>query len=262
MSETDGAASDRHSFVLFSDSDEETKQRNARRIKRRNRIKGGARASGISQSEAESQVEANEPDEPDDKPFVDETLYRTIDESRLSDIPLNTKIMYVKKSDGKMISSKFFKRIDLIEGTITVGFYRSDDRNYDYKLDRIREILVDKSVKIGAAEIEEERLKNTIELKPSEWKNIAEGTMISYRKKDGGGMVFKVQFLKYVKIKKDNSTRMCLSLSNNKSYLANPEKIETIYRHVSNNDKILATMMKQLMILDKRIARLEAKAHK
>jgi hypothetical protein len=262
------------SYSLFSDSDDESEARKRRQRRfatcghqsdtaalSRSRMNADSHASGkiggskVHDSDVHSDI-ANE-DKSEVKSYMDKSLYRSIDLSMIGDVPHNTKIMYVK-TNGDTIFMKYFKKYDPITNDITLGFYTSDDKNYDYSIKNVSEFLVEKETKVGAAEIEKDKLRDAIEIKQSEWKDIAEGTVISYRKKDKK-MVYKVKFDKYVKLKKDGSTRIAFIMQTGKSYLANPSSIDTIYRHMSGSDKIMATVLKQLMILEKRIERLEKK---
>jgi hypothetical protein len=176
--------------------------------------------------------------------------YVSFDMSKLSSLGQNTIIQYVK-TNGKQIGNKFFKNYDQIGNQITVGFYKHDKRNYSESMNNIKHIYI-KSVSGG-----DNPLKDTIEIPKNQWKDLKRDMIISYEKKANHEWIYRAKFNTFTKAK-DGSTRM--SMTSERGYILNPDKISTIRRYITSNDKLTNYIIDQLQKLEFRVKELEKKA--
>ncbi len=247
-------------FELFSDSDEEHKKR--RSSINKNRLSASEcsdveKKHGITTDLRESK-KSDVLDGNDISDHVKEN-FEKISLNKINTIPVNTEICYKRKS-GKVISNKYFKSYDIIKKEMCIGFYKNDRRNYNQSILDISDLyakMVDCNI-VGGAKKEDDKLKNSVLLNESDWDKIAPDTIISYRKKDQS-MIYNARFNTYVITKKDNLTKMSLLSSTGQGFLANPAKIESIYRHFTSKDKTLAHILQTLKNLEMRVSRLEKK---
>jgi hypothetical protein len=181
--------------------------------------------------------------------------YTAIDMTRAGNIKPNTLIQY-EKADGKLVKNKYFKKCDRIAGAIVVGFYTHGKRNYSESISNIKSIYIQSGAASGGADA----LKDTIEMPAEQWKTLRREMIISYQK-DSNEFVYKAKFNAFVK-SKEGSTRMSLTSEKGFSYIANPDKILKIYRHITPNDKTLAYVLESLQKLEKRISNLEQRYKK
>ncbi len=175
------------------------------------------------------------------------------DMKRISTLKHNTIIRYIKSND-KLIGNKYFKRYDNIAGSIIVGFYTHDKKNYTEKLNNIKQIFI-KSISGG-----EDPLSGTLEVPPDQWKFIKRDSIISYKKKENDEWIYKAKFNAFFTAK-DGTTRMSMTSERGFSYMCNPSKISEIRRHVSDTDYKLASVLKTLHLLEMRVSKLEKKNH-
>ena len=180
--------------------------------------------------------------------------YSTIDKNRIAKLKHNTVIQY-ETSAGKLIKSKYFKSCDLIAGTITIGFYPHNKKNYSQAISGIKSISVSKSVNGGAG-----ALQGTIEVSNDKWKTIRRDMIISYEKEDHE-FVYRAKFNSFIK-SQDGATKMSLTSERGFNYIANPAKIIKIFRHMSSNDKTLTYILESLQKLEARVKQLESKKNK
>lgn len=200
---------------------------------------------------------------------IDLSKYQSIDSKQYATITKNSKVLYIK-CNGKRIQNKYFKRIDPITESIVLGFYYNDKRNYSEKIANIQQLFI--STKDGG--VVEDPLKDTIELKPSQWKTLRRDTIISYQKKDDE-WVRNAKFNTFLKSPKDQSARMSMTSDRGYNFTLNPINISKIYRHISGNDKNLTIILqnfqhlaqkvsvieKKISYLDKRLSTIEHKIH-
>lgn len=180
--------------------------------------------------------------------------YVPIDKNRVAKLKHNTKIQYETKA-GKLIKSKYFKKCDLIAGTITVGFYQHNKKNYSQSLADIKKVFVNREATGGAGD-----LQGTIEIPNSDWKSIRRDMVISYEK-DDHEFVYRAKFNSFMK-GPDDTTKMSLTSERGFNYIANPSKILKIYRHMTSNDKTLSFILEALRKMEIRVKQLEANQKK
>lgn len=173
------------------------------------------------------------------------------DKTRIGTLPANTIIQY-RKTDDKLIESKYFKKIDNIAGTIIVGFYTHNKKNYAESLSNIKAIYINSS-KGGA----EDFLKETIEIPHKDWKTIRRDMIITYQKKDLE-YIHKAKFNSFVK-GSDGSTRISFTSERGYTFSVSPDNIKKMYRHVTSNDKTLSIILEALRKLETRVRALEQK---
>lgn len=175
--------------------------------------------------------------------------YVELDKTRIGTLEPNTRIQY-KKMNGKVIDSKYFKKIDNIAGTIIVGFYTHNRKNYPEALANIKSVYVS-NVQGGASD----DIKDAIEIPKSEWKGLRRGMIITYQKLDNE-FTNRASFNAFVK-GKDGSTRMSMTSERGFSFSASPDNIKKIYRHLTGQDKTMAQILKVVKGLEDRIRALE-----
>jgi len=180
--------------------------------------------------------------------------FRPIDKTRIGTIKHNTMIQYLK-NDGKLIKTKYFKKVDSIAGSIIVGFYLHNKRNYAETLKNIKELYVPDSATGG-----EDALKETIEVPQDQWKSLRRDMIISYEK-DNNEYMYKVKFNSFVK-GTDGSSRMSMTTERGFSYTANPQKIIKIFRHITSSDKTTTLILETLRKLEFRVRQLEQRHRK
>lgn len=181
--------------------------------------------------------------------------YVPFDKTRAGTLQTNTMIQY-ENATGKLIKPKYFKRVDTIAGSIVVGFYKNNRRNYTEKLEKIKTLYVQQSASGGTTD----NLKETIEISQDQWKGIRRDMIISYEK-DTGEYIYKAKFNAFVK-SADGTSRMSLTSERGFNYMANPAKIKKIFRHITSNDKTLTVILETLRKLELRVRQLEQKHKK
>ncbi len=179
--------------------------------------------------------------------------YVAIDKKRLNTIKHNTLIQY-EKLNGKMITTKYFKKCDRIAGSILVGFYQHNKKNYSEDLDNIKTIFI-KGISGGS-----DPLKGTIEMPQNEWKTMRRDMIVSYEKNDGE-YIYRAKFNSFLK-GKDGASRMSFTTEQGYSYVANPDNIAKIFRHITSNDRTLQFILEAIQRLESRVKALEQKAKK
>ena len=180
--------------------------------------------------------------------------YSPIDKTRIGTIKHNTLVQY-ETNAGKLVKPKYFKKCDTIAGTVVVGFFPHNKRNYPESLSNIKTVYIFRGVQGGS-----EALKETIELSNDQWKSIRRDMVISYEKEDHE-FVYRAKFNSFIK-GADGSTRMSLTSERGFNYVANPSKIVKIYRHVTGNDKTLTLILEALRKLETRVRQIEANQKK
>lgn len=171
------------------------------------------------------------------------------DKTRVGTLPPNTIIQY-RKTNDKLIESKYFKKIDNIAGTIIVGFYTHNKKNYAEQLSNIKAIYINSS-KGGSDNF----LKETIEIPQKDWKGIRRDMIITYQKKDNE-YIEKAKFNSFVK-GSDGATRISFTSERGYTFSVSPDNIKKMYRHVTSNDKTLTIILEALRKLENRIRALE-----
>jgi hypothetical protein len=146
------------------------------------------------------------------------------------------------------VHPKYFKKIDTIANEIIVGFFTHGKRTYKESLANIKNLYVRQTVK-------ENDLKETIEIPREQWKSIRRDMVISYEKSNKE-MVHKVRFNSFLK-GTEGGVRMSLTSERGYNYIANPDNIERIYRHITTQDKTLTLILEALRKLEGRVQFLE-----
>lgn len=173
------------------------------------------------------------------------------DRTRIGTLECNTIIQY-RETSGKLIKCKYFKKHDSIAGTIIVGFYTHNKKNYAESLQNITSIYVPTRRNGGS-----DMLKETLEIPNQDWIMMRRDMVVSYQKKDDE-YVYKAKFNSFIK-GSDGSTRMSLTSERGYNFTVNPDNIKKIYRHVTGNDKTLTYILEALRKLEIRIRALEQK---
>ena len=238
-------------FDLFSsDSEDECKKRKSFR---KSNIEESNKKKSINE-DIDHKKDKNENVESDDEIKVAKTEYTELtDFKKLTDIPINTKLYYLSKN-GKKVGIKYFKSYDIISKKLKLGFFTHDARNYEIDIDTIDTLHINiPKQKITGGD---DKLKDTIEIDSDEWDKIQSGTVLSYQKKDGG-WVYNAVFNSIVMSKKDNVSRMSLKSASGMIFLANPSKIDKIYRHITPKDKTLIQILQSIKKMELRITRIE-----
>lgn len=176
--------------------------------------------------------------------------YTDVEITRASGIKPNTLVCY-ETNAGKIIRPKYFKKIDTIANTIVVGFFPHNKRNYSESLDKIKRLFVQQ-----VSSVSENDLKETIELPRDQWRSIRRDMVISYEKSNKE-FVRKARFNSFLK-GADGSSRMSLTSERGFNYIANPDNIDKIYRHITTHDKTLTLLLEALRKLDLRVQGLES----
>lgn len=182
--------------------------------------------------------------------------YVPFDKTRIGTLPQNALIQY-ESANGKMVKPKYFKHVDAIAGSIVIGFFKNNRRNYSEKLEKIKALYVQQSANGGAAE---DPLKETIELPKDQWKNIRRDMIVSYEK-DNGEYIYKAKFNAFIK-GTDEASKMSMTSERGFNYIANPSKIKRIFRHITGNDKTLTVILETIRKLEIRVRQLEQKQKK
>lgn len=180
--------------------------------------------------------------------------FTEVSKTKISTICHNAVIQY-ETEKGKFIKSKYFKKYDPIAGTIILGFYTHNKRNYSEAISNIKKIFAQTQISGGV-----DLLKDTIELQKDQWKTLRRDMIISYEK-DSSEYVYKAKFNSFIK-GADGSSKMSLTSERGYNYVANPQKINKIHRHMSGNDKTLTFILEALRKLEGRIRHLEGKTKK
>lgn len=181
--------------------------------------------------------------------------YVVYDKTRIGLIKPNTLIQY-EKTDGKIIKPKYFKKCDNVAGTIIVGFYTHNKRNYPEQLLNIKHIFV-QSTSIGGGA---DALKDTIEIQLNQIKTLRRDMIITYEKQDGEH-VFRCRFNAFIK-GSDGATRLSLTSERGFNFTTDPSKITKLYRHLTSNDKTLTFILEAMRKMDSRIKKLEQQLRK
>lgn len=176
--------------------------------------------------------------------------YRSFDKTRVGTLANNTLVQY-ETFTGKVVKPKYFKKSDTIAGTIVVGFYKHNRRNYSEALSNIKSLFVKSGGISGGAN----SLKDTVEIPRDQWSNLRRDMVLSYEK-DNGEYVFKAKFNSFTK-GSDGSTRMSLTTDRGFSYTANPEKMIKVFRHFTAHDKTTTFILEALRKLEIRVRELE-----
>jgi hypothetical protein len=179
--------------------------------------------------------------------------YILYDKRRLHLIPPNTIVGYQKTND-KVIVNKYFKQYDQIGSIITVGFYKHDKRNYSESLSNIAFVFT-KSITGG-----DDPLKNSIEVPKAEWKGLNRDMVVSYQKLSEE-WIYHAKFNSFIKIK-DGSERISFTSERGYGYIANPDNIKTIRRHITPTDRMTTFLLESISQLERRVAALEKKKSK
>lgn len=179
--------------------------------------------------------------------------YILYDKRKLHLISPNTIVGY-KKNNDKVIINKYFKQYDQIGSIITVGFYKHDKRNYSESLGNIAFVFT-KSISGG-----DDPLKNSINVPKEEWKSLKRDMVVSYQKLSEE-WIYHTKFNSFIKIK-DGSERMSFTSERGYGYIANPDNIKTIRRHITHSDKMTTYLLETLNKLERRVAALEKKKSK
>lgn len=208
--------------------------------------KSGSESSSATQRRHQSSIVVPESSCPDG--------YSPIDKTRIGTVKHNTMIQY-ETNAGKLVKPKYFKKCDLIAGTIIVGFYPHNKRNYSESINNIKTFYIARGISGGV-----DALKETIEVPNDQWKTIRRDMIISYEKEDHE-YVYRAKFNSFMK-GADGSTRMSLTSERGFNYIANPSKIVKIFRHLTGNDKTLTFILEALRKLEARVRQLEANQKK
>lgn len=240
-------SSDKKSFALFSDgsSDSDIEEYLPSRARARTSASESDRSKKVEiKAGASKRSEVVQPaDVP--KNCVE------FDKTRIGTLPVNTIIQY-RKTNDKLIESKYFKKVDNIAGTMIVGFYTHNKKNYPESLTSIKAIYIS-STKGGADDF----LKETIEIPEKEWKGIRRDMIITYQKKDNE-YIHKAKFNSFVK-GSDGATRISFTSERGYTFSVSPDKIKKMYRHLTSNDKTLSVILDALRKLENRVRALEQK---
>ena len=180
--------------------------------------------------------------------------YMPIDKTKIRTIATNTLVQY-EKNDGKIVKPKYFKKMDPIDGSILVGFFTHNKRNYSESLSNIKSLFI-QSIKGGG----DNALRETIEIAKDQWKTLRRDMVISYEK-ENHEFVYKAKFNTFLK-GPDGSSRLSMTSERGFNYVANPNNILKIYRHVTGNDKTLTYILESLRKLEKRVSQLEISKQK
>ncbi len=181
--------------------------------------------------------------------------YNTFDKTRIGTLKLNTLIQY-EKVDGKLVKPKYFKKCDNVAGTIIVGFYTHNKRNYPEQLSNIKNIFVQCTAITGGADA----LKDTIDIQLDQVKTLRRDMIITYEKSNGE-YVYRSRFNAFIK-GTDGATRMSLTSERGFNFTADPSKIVKLYRHMTSNDKTLTFILETIRKLDARVKALERQVRK
>lgn len=179
--------------------------------------------------------------------------YILYDKRKLHLISPNTIIGY-KKTNDREIVNKYFKQYDQVGSIITVGFYKHDKRNYSESLSNIAFVFA-KSISGG-----EDPLKNSIDVPKGEWKSLKRDMVVSYQK-NSEEWIYRTKFNSFIKIK-DGSDRMSFTSERGYGYVANPNNIKILRRHITHSDKMTTYLLETLNQLERRVAALEKKKGK
>jgi hypothetical protein len=190
----------------------------------------------------------------------DETIdipgFVKIAKNRVFNIAANTLMCY--DTGEKVTKQKYFKKYDAIGEAIVFGFYKHNKKNYAMKLSKIKQLYMKTNVLGG---VDEDPLKDTIKLSQEQWKDIKRDMVISYKKKDDT-WVYKSKFNAIIKSRSDSSSRMSMTSERGYNFSVDPSKIDSIYRHISSNDKTLSIVLSSIRSLENRIRELESKLKK
>lgn len=208
----------------------------------------------VAASEAEESKQSNVNGGAED---IDLTKYTLLSSKQYSTIKKNTKILYVK-TNGKRIQNKYFKRLDSINSSIVIGFYLNEKRNYSEKISNISELYIQTK---DTSTLIEDPLKDTIELKPDQWKSLRRDTIISYQKKDDE-WVYNAKFNAFIKSVKDQSSRMSMTSEGGFNFKLNPTNVSKIYRHFSGTDKTINIILQNFQLLAQKVSTIEKKVEK
>lgn len=178
--------------------------------------------------------------------------YVVVEKTKMGSIKPSTLVQY-EKNDGKRIKNKYFKKFDTISNTVVLGFYKKHDRrNYSESLDNIKTFMIQRTNAAG-----ENPLQDAIEIPKDQWKSIRRDMLISYEKVDHV-FIYRSKFNSFLK-GADGTSRMSLTGETGFNYIANPDKILKIYRHISSNDKTLSYILESIKRLELRVRQLEQK---
>jgi hypothetical protein len=180
--------------------------------------------------------------------------FMEVNKLKVGDIRHNSVIQY-ETHKGKFIKPKYFKKYDPLVGAIILGFYTHNKRNYTESISNIKKIYTQVQISGGT-----DLLKDTIELSKDQWKTLRRDTIVSYEK-DSNEYVYKAKFNSFIK-GSDGSSKISFTSERGYNYVANPQKIIKIFRHVTGNDKTLTFILEALRKLEGRVRLLENKLSK
>lgn len=180
---------------------------------------------------------------------------------KYADIPYNTKICYIT-NQGNIVFDKFYKNAD--QKYMRIGFSKdnSPTKKKNYKIDMpIIMKLYTYGLVIEGGSNRDPNLKNTILVKKEEWDDMQSGTVVSYAKKDDQKFVYKAKF--NCRIETSNG-KIKYSLTNQTgfNYVANPEKIDKIYRHLLPIDFTLLQILESINKLKNDVSEINKKIAK
>lgn len=238
-------------IVLFSSSDEDT-ERERMKIRRRQQqsqpvhiqIEPTSAAESINDSSTFTTTEVS-----DNSNINDETPegYSCIEFNMYGLLKPNTLIQY-KTTDGTIIKSKYFKKLDLSKKQILVGFGR---KVYPVSFDSIEVLWAKPSIKGGNEEPEGMDI---------EIPDLKRGMIISYINSKNE-WIKNVEFLSFL----DND-KIAMISNNGYSFKASKTSMKKVVRHLSPNDHLQITILKkiknleiQLDIMNKQILHLSKK---
>lgn len=265
--------SDNSEFDLFSgDSDDD--RSNYNKIQQKKDLIARSKIGG--KVDKKSKVYESESDEDNKKCSDDDesnaeknkeilqTNYKLIKLDDIDNIEKNTKISYIKKND-KIIVNKYFKDYNILKNEMNVGFSKLGNSLYSkskyqtiyvLKIDDIKELYIHNTASIDGGKETDPKLKDTIEIKKTDWGNIQPDTVISYKKKDDS-MVYFAKFNNYHINKLTGHTQFAVNSATGFNYFVNPGKLKAIYRHVTAKDKTMIQLFTKIKLLEDRIDKLE-----
>ena len=260
-------------FELFSDSDEEIKQRRSLDVLPRRSFdtetqkncSGGVDTNKLTKSNTKSNsksrrvVSENDGSDDDNKMDDNSNYIKLKSLNELTNVGLNSRIYYTNHK-GERISPKYFKSYDVITKVLTLGIRTDDSKTYECDSSRITDVYVEPTKMGGGMETHDDKLKDTIKISNSEWDKLVPDTVISYQRKDKK-MVYKSKFNAFI-TKPGKGTRMSMTSITGFNYTVDPSYLETIYRHFTSKDKTMAQILQRLNMLEKKVAHLENQLHK
>ena len=264
------ADSDSSGFDLFSgDSGNDSDIYNDRtKVEKKKDLIGGKFPKNSKEYESEDDEKKSEDDDESNADKNKEILqsnYKLIKLDDIEHIEKNTKISYIKKNN-KLIVNKYFKDYNILKNEMNVGFSRLGNSLYSkskyqtiyvLKINDIKELYIHNTASVDGGNKETDpKLKDTIEIKKSDWSNLQPDTVISYKKKDDS-MIYYAKFNNYHINKVNGHTQLAVNSATGFNYFVNPGKLKAIYRHVTSKDKTMIQLFTKIKLLEDRIDKLE-----